>query len=75
VRQKLASDHTDFFRYCWSFYGPNEIYGEFFGHTLTARKLWRAVRKQAALSTFCGDSFDREAVRNILLQDQPKDMA
>jgi len=64
--------HFKFINYCWAFYGPNQIYGHFFGNTLEMAELTRAVSLRAKVKTpeFCGDdcdSFDRELVRDIML--------
>jgi hypothetical protein len=64
------SDHEKvFFDYCWSFYGPHQIYGNFFGHQLQVNELRQAIeiRKVFALPVFQGDSIDRELVRDILI--------
>jgi hypothetical protein len=63
------SDHEKvFFDYCWSFYGPHEIYGHFFNHNLQSSELIQAIaiRKVFALPVFQGDTIDRELVRDIL---------
>lgn len=60
---------TTFEKYCWGFYGPKQIYGDFFGHKLTHDQLRSAcfLRQTMAANNFDGDSVDREAVRDILL--------
>jgi hypothetical protein len=60
-------DLTEFTQYCWQCYGPHEIFGEFFNHTLTMPELVIAVQVRAGSPMFEGDSFDREAVRDLLL--------
>lgn len=57
----------DFTEYCWSFYAPNEIYGHFFDNTLTRAELEAGIRVRKATGDFAADSFDREAVRDIIL--------
>lgn len=60
----------DFVNYCWQFYAPNEIYGDFFENNLTKDELRLAVnlrvRKATIKFKFEGDTFDREIVRDIL---------
>lgn len=57
----------EFIEYCWAFYGPHQIYGEFFGHTLTRGELEEAVQTRIKTADFAGDTIDREAVRDIML--------
>lgn len=58
----------DFIDYCWDFYGPNGIHGDFFDHKLTFEQLTLAIQlRRATASDFSADSIDREAVREILL--------
>lgn len=63
------SEIRAFLEYCWSFYGPCEIYGRIFHHKLNKQQLFTAVmlRIRCAGENFAGDSVDREAVRDILL--------
>jgi hypothetical protein len=61
-----------FINYCWAFYGPQAIYGDFFGHNLTMEELLQAIEKRTQIKTpeFHGnelDSFDRELVRDLML--------
>lgn len=63
MKQKHA-----FFDYCWSFYGPDGIYGDFFGYSLTREILETAIQLYTLTAPhFVGDSFDRECVRELLL--------
>jgi hypothetical protein len=57
-----------FKNYVWSFYGPGQIYGDFFNHTLTRLELDAAVDKRLQEQTFAfdGDSMDRERVRDLM---------
>ncbi|RYF12771.1 MAG: hypothetical protein EOO40_00405 [Deltaproteobacteria bacterium] len=59
----------EFLDYCWSFYGKNEIYGDAFGQSLTRQELSAATAlyRATAGDDFCGDSMDRECVRELLL--------
>ncbi len=52
--------------YVWSFYGPHQIYGKFFGHRLKREDLFKAVRIRMRDPNYDGDSFDREKVKEIL---------
>ena len=58
-----------FLEYVFSFYGPNEMYGDFFKNTLTKQELFAAINlfQRKGGKTFLGDTFDREIVRDILL--------
>jgi hypothetical protein len=68
-RFEMMFSEKSFEDYCFKFYGPNEMYGNFFDNTLTREELRLAI--QLRLSNrkleFAGDSFDREIVRDILL--------
>lgn len=57
----------EFADYCWSFYGPGEIHGKFFGDKLTRAELEKAVSLRMLSPAFEGDSVDREHVRDILM--------
>jgi hypothetical protein len=61
-----------FVAYCWSFYGPGQVHGDFFDHTLTLSELRRAARIQRADPTYAADSLDREHVRDIMLAERGK---
>jgi len=55
---------SDFYHYVLSFYGENGIYN--MGATLDM--VMEATKKYInSADEFCGDSFDREAVRDILI--------
>jgi len=57
-----------FVNYCWKFYGPKGVYGNFFGHTLTKVELIAACElRMVSDANFCGDTVDREAVREMLI--------
>jgi hypothetical protein len=57
-----------FLEYCWSFYGPKGLYAEFFReYPVTRKELKAACDARRATEHYAdGDSFDREAVREIL---------
>lgn len=58
----------EFEDYCFEFYGPKEIHGDFFDHSLTREELRLAIHlRMSDPYSFDGDSFDREIVRDILL--------
>lgn len=59
-----------FTQYVWSFYGPKQIYGDMFSHTLTHKELNAAVSILVETREFEGDSVDREAVRDIMLANR-----
>ena len=63
-----------FISYVLSFYGPSQIYGGFFNHSLTLSEVETAVRQRLENSKipFVGDSADREMVRDILLKNREK---
>lgn len=64
----------DFAEYVWSFYGPRQIYGEYFDHTLTTLEVGFGIgvyieRCSTGYANWGeGDSFDREHVRDIMLK-------
>ena len=63
----------DFQNYCWEFYGPNNLCGEFFDNKLTRAELDAACVLQSMQQSFGGgDSVDRENVRDILITAQKK---
>lgn len=73
-------NEKDFFNYCWSFYGPNELYGkDFFNNNLTKKELQTAITiRSKILGKFKNneykfisldyDSLDREIVRDIIFK-------
>lgn len=71
-----------FISYVLSFYGPSQIYGDFFHHSLTLAEVQTAVSQRLENKSlpFVGDSIDREIVRDIILKNreqlnpQPSDM-
>jgi hypothetical protein len=64
----------DFVDYCWSFYGPHQLYGEYFDHNMTKPELTAACKERMKdkKNWGDGDSFDREAVRDIMLKKRGK---
>lgn len=64
----------EFIDYVWSFYAPNDLYGEFFNNTLTKEEIIKAVniRKANKKLPFEGDSLDREIVRDIMFYNRGK---
>lgn len=67
----------EFKEYVWSFYQPNEMYGEFFEHNLTKEELDKAVKQRTSAKVkknfpFEGDSIDREIVRDIMFHNRGK---
>ena len=55
----------EFYTYVLSFYGPYGLYP--MGVTLTDAKAATKIHKERTRITFVGDSYDREAVRDILI--------
>lgn len=66
--------NQNFISYVLSFYGPNEIYGSFFEHSLTQTEVEEAVKQRLENKSipFVGDSMDRELVRDIILKNREK---
>ena len=64
----------EFVDYCWQFYAPGEIYGDYFDNNLTKEELVKAckVRMKDTKNWGDGDTFDREAVRDIMLKKRGK---
>jgi hypothetical protein len=64
-----SDDEPSFADYCWGFYGPGGIYGDFFDNTLTRAELDAAIehRMLTDYGAFAADSIDREFVRDIML--------
>ena len=68
---------NEFIEYMCMFYLTNQIYGEFFNHNLTKGEITLAVHMYIAAckklykgnpyAGYCGDTFDREKVRDLLL--------
>jgi hypothetical protein len=58
---------TKFKNYCLAYYGEDGIYEDFFGD-LTENELEAAIkaRKDYKGLEFCGDSYDREIVRDLI---------
>jgi hypothetical protein len=62
-----------FVAYCWEFYGPGKLYGDFFSGTLTLAELRVACAAVASGEGWGdGDSVDREHVRDLLLAARGK---
>ena len=61
------TDLNEFYSYVLSFYGPNGIYPI----DATLDMVMEATAKYLKFpeTDFCGDSFDREHVRDIMLND------
>lgn len=68
-------NRKEFIAYCWEFYGPRGIYGEFFGHTLNLGELEEAVDKRMESDSYEEDSVDREAVRDLMMETRKKFIA
>lgn len=66
----LQGPDMTFFEYCWKFYAPGEMHGDYFDNKLTPEDLKAAIAQQMKTPNFEGDSVDREAVRDILMADQ-----
>jgi hypothetical protein len=65
----------EFIEYVFSFYGPEQMYGDLFKHTLSKLEVTLAIgmylerlRHDKDISFGDGDSVDRERVRDILLE-------
>ena len=65
----MLYNEKEFEDYCFEFYGPKEMYGDFFDHSLTREELRLAIKLRLSNKEFGfdGDSLDREIVRDILL--------
>lgn len=62
------NDIKEFVNYVFEFYGPNGIYADFFkGTAVTKAEIRKATKIRQGTGQFEGDSFDREAVRDIML--------
>jgi len=82
IKERIASvkkNATDkelntFVDYCWQFYAPGEIYGDYFDNNLTKPELIEACKKRMkdTKNWGDGDSFDREAVRDIMVKKRGK---
>ena len=62
-----AKEKKEFVEYCWVFYGPQGVYSHFFDKPLTKKEIGAAVVLRMETGDFAADSFDREAVRDLLL--------
>lgn len=65
----MTQSIQNFVDYVFSFYAPGQEYGHFFENKLTLEEVKAAVLLLVAAKgdAFCGDSFDREETREILL--------
>lgn len=62
------SKRDEFVDYIFGFYGPNEVWGDFFNYQLTKDIVEKYVDKFIKKEVnFDGDSFDRELYRDFLL--------
>jgi len=61
-----------FVTYILSFYGKNQMYANFFKKPVTTKRVEGALARLLSDKNreFCGDSFDREMVRDIMLSDE-----
>lgn len=57
----------EFVDYTFGFYGPNEMYAHYFTTPVTKAEIKAATLIRIKTGQFEGDSFDREAVRDIML--------
>jgi|TARA_B110000285_G_scaffold92378_1_gene105793 hypothetical protein len=64
--------YEDFVGYVMSFYGkrPGSVYPEFNFTLSEVRKALLFILNSSLYPSFSGDSFDREHVRNIILNDR-----
>ena len=62
----MIKEHKDFYQYVLSFYGAQGVYpmNAAFSHVRTATL---AVIRKHGEDSFCGDSIDRERVRDVLI--------
>lgn len=66
---------TEFISYVLDFYGKGQMYSNFFKKPVTKARVTKALKKHlsnietltGSTADFCGDSFDREMVRDIML--------
>jgi DNA-binding CsgD family transcriptional regulator len=67
-----GSAQVEFVDYCMSFYGPGQIYSEYFKTPVTRDRVQAAMVEllQVEAREFAGDSVDREAVRDIMLRSE-----
>jgi hypothetical protein len=62
---------AQFILYVLGFYGKGQMYSNFFKTPVTKARVTRATTKLMAMDReFCGDSFDREMVRDIMLTEE-----
>ena len=65
-----AKKVDEFVDYCYGYYGPNGIYKQAnYNFTLKMIRdctMW-FIRNQGYLGEFCGDSFDRERIRDFII--------
>lgn len=58
----------EFVEYVMGFYGPGGLYASLFPKPFTRREVTAATKLRMASADYAGDSFDREAVRDLVLQ-------
>jgi len=63
----MKNEIKEFVDYVFGFYGPKGIYTDFFKTPVTKAEIKAATKIRQATGQFEGDSFDREAVRDIML--------
>lgn len=65
---------NNFVEYVMSFYGPQQIYGDFFQNNLKREEVVAATENRLKMShpPFDGDSADREIVRDIIFRVRGK---
>jgi hypothetical protein len=65
----MTKEQTAFIAYVLSFYGKGQMYSNFFKKPVTKVRVTKAVKQLLAIDReFCADSYDRELVRDIMLQ-------
>lgn len=57
----------EFVEYVYGFYGPKGMYSNFFKTNVTKKEIKAATLLRIKSGQFEGDTFDREAVRDIIL--------
>jgi hypothetical protein len=65
----MTQEQIAFITYVLSFYGKGQMYSSFFKKPVTKARVAKAVTQLLAMDReFCGDSYDRELVRDLMLQ-------
>jgi hypothetical protein len=65
----MSTDLEQFYRYCLDFYGPGGIYDYAFSRELIETATQRYRSRLDPAREFYGDTVDREAVRDIILDE------